>query len=492
MREFFLIMPEIFLALTLALIIAGEITYFGEQVRLITATSLVGLCAALVQTMISYQYGASQIFGGALSIDGFSLFFKMLFITLAILTILSISDSKEIASNRRSEFCALIVAATLAMCFVASAADLIFIFLSLIFMNTVCYFLAAYGWRSLLSTEAAVKYLAFGAVSATLLLYSLAILFAYSHSLNIYEIHQSFIHTPLPFSAMLVAFILSFLAFSFQIGAFPMYLCVPDILEGSPTPVSAFLSIGARAAGFAVATRFLIIIFSQPGSTPGQWQVMGPLDWVEIVSLISGVTMMIGSLLSFQQKGAKRLVGYLVVAETGFLLMGILVLDEMGIAALLYNLVIELFALMGIFYILSFIFDELKSDRLEKMRGLLKRAVPECICLVIFLLCLVGSPPLPGFIGKFTLIGVAIRHERLILALAAVASIVISSVGVIRMAYYWLGDFAESEKSEIQCFAPSYSRKVFLSVMMFPMILVVIFADLVFKWAGQSLAFIFW
>ncbi len=489
MKEFFLIMPEIFLALTLAFVIIGEITYFGEQIRLITATSLLGLAGAFVQTIISYEYGAAQVFGGTLSVDGFSLFFKLLFITLAMLSIFSVSQSQEIAASRRTEYCALILASALAMCLVASAADLTLIFLSLLFLNVIGYFLAAYGWRSLLSTEAAVKYLAFGAVATALLLYSLAILFAFTHTLNIYQMHKALELAPLSYNVMLVLFTLCFLAFSFQIGAFPMYLLVPDILEGAPTPVSAFLSFGARAAGFAAAIRFLIVVFAKPGTAPGQWEVLGQFDWTQIVSFVSGMTMLVGALLAFLQKGAKRLVGYLVVAETGFLLMGLLVLDQVGIAALLYNLVIELFALMGSFYLLSFIFDELKSDRLEDLKGMLKRAVPECVCLVIFLLCLVGSPPMPGFIGKFALIGVAIRHHRIVLAMIGIVSMVISTGAVIRLAFNLVGNFQESTGPVMTA---SFSRKAYLTILVVPMVLVGIFADFVFRWAGQSLGFIFW
>jgi NADH-quinone oxidoreductase subunit N len=381
------------------------------------------------------------------------------------------------------------LAACLAMCLIVSAADLILIFVSLLFLNVISYFLAAYGRKSVLSTEAAVKYLAFGSVSSALLLYSMAILFASTHSLNIYEMHKSLVLTPLAPSVMLVTFMLCFLAFSFQIGAFPMSLLVPDVLEGAPTPVSAFLSLGSRAAGFGVATRFLVVVFAQPGVARGQWQVLGSLDWTQIVAVVSGLSMLIGSLLALRQTGAKRLVAYLVVAETGFLLMGLLVLDEVGIAALLYNLVIELFALMGTFYVLSFLVNELGSDRLEDLRGMLKRAVPECICLVMFLLCLIGSPPMPGFIGKFTLIGVAIRHQRMALACVGIISMVICSVSVARLAYHLIGDFQKSTETPV---VASYSRKAFLSALVIPIALVGVFADFVFGWAGQSLGFIFW
>ena len=122
--------------------------------------------------------------------------------------------------------------------------------------------------------------------------------------------------------------------------------------------------------------------------------------------------------------------------------MGLLVLDQVGVAALLYNLVVDLFALMGTFYVLAFFFDELKSDQLDALRGMLGRAVPECICLVLFLLCLIGLPPLPGFIGKFALIGAVVRHQWPVLATIAILSMTLSTVAVARLAYHLIGDFA--------------------------------------------------
>ena len=489
MKEFLLILPEFCLALTLAFVVAGEITYSGEKIRLIAATALLGLSGAFIQTVISYGYGPAQLFGGVLSVDGFSLFFKLLFIALGIIAILSVSRSQEIAPDRRTEYFALILASTLAMCLVASVADMVLGFLSLLFMNVVSYFLAAYGQRSVRSTEAALKFLAFGAVSNALLLYAFAILFASTHTLNIYEIHKALILTPLSLPVMLVVFILCFMSLSFQMGTFPMYILVPDVLEGAPTPVSAFLSVGPRAAGFAFATRFLIIVFAQPSGVPGHWRVLGEVNWTEIVSVVSGLTMLIGSLLAFRQKGAKRLVSDLVVAESGFLLMGLLVLDEVGIAALLYNLVVQLFALTGTFYVLSFFYDELRSDRLSALQGMFRKAVPECICLVIFLLCLVGSPPLPGFIGKFTLIGAAIRHQRFALAMVAIVSMVLSIAAVARLSYHLIGHFRESSGSRV---VESSWRKMLLASLVIPMVLVGVFANFVLGWAGQSLGFIFW
>jgi NADH-quinone oxidoreductase subunit N len=494
MREFVLILPEVILVLTLAFVIAAEITYHGEQVRLVAATALVGLAAAFVQTVITYQYGATQIFDGALSIDGLSLFFKLLFITLAGLAVFTSMQTREIPRERQTEYLSLVLASTLGMSLAASSADILLAFLALQFMNILAYFLAGYGKRSALSAEAAVKYMAFCSVAAALLLYGLAILFSSTHAFNIYEIHKALVATPLARDSMLAVFMLLFLSLSFQFGAFPMYLWTPDVLEGAPTPSSGFLSFGTRAAGFAVALRFLIVMFAQPGTLQGQWQVLGAVDWTRIVALVAGLTMLVGSLLALRQKAAKRMVGCLVVAETGFLLMGLLVLDQVGVAALLYNLVIELFALVGSFYVLAFFFDELRSDQLSDMRGMLGRAVPECICLVLFLLCLIGLPPMPGFIGKFTLIGAVVRHQWPVLAIVAILSMTLSTVAVSRLAYHLIGDFRQfveigAEGSHI---APSRQRQAFLLGVMVPMIMVGVFAEFVLNWAGKSLGFILW
>lgn len=494
MREFVAILPEVILALTLAFVVAAEITYHGERVRLVSATALTGLAAAFFQTVITYRLGALQAFGGTLSIDGLSLFFKLLFIILAGLAVITSTQTREIPRERQTEYLSLILASTLAMSLAASSADLLLAFLSLQFMNILAYFLAGYGKRSELSAEAAVKYMAFCSIAGALLLYGFAFLFSSAHTFNIYDIHKALVASPLSRESMLAIFMLLFLALSFQFGAFPMYLWAPDVLEGAPTPSSAFLSFGTRAAGFAIALRFLIVMFAQPGSLEGQWQVLGALDWTRVVALVAGITMLVGSLLAVRQKAAKRMVGCLVVAETGFLLMGLLVLDQVGVAALLYNLVVELFALMGTFYVLAFFFDELQSDRLEDLKGMLGRAVPECICLVLFLLCLIGLPPMPGFIGKFALIGAVVRHQWPVLAIVAILSMTLSTAAVARLAYHLIGDFRAFVETGASgsIIAANRQRQAFLLGMIIPMLMVGVFAEFVLNWAGKSLGFILW
>ncbi|MFL5812036.1 MAG: NADH-quinone oxidoreductase subunit N [Bdellovibrionia bacterium] len=489
MNEFLLILPELILAVTLAFVVISEITYHGEQHRLVQASALFGLGAAFIQTLATYRLGPAQIFHGTVSVDGLSLFFKLLFIVLAALAVVASRHSKQIPESRHTEFMALILASTLAMCLAASSADLLLIFMALQCLNILGYFLAGYGKQSMPSVEAAVKYMVFSAVAGGLLLYGFALLFGHTQSLNLYEIHQSLLAHPLSHTAMLVIFMLSLLALCFQVGSFPMYFWTPDVLEGAPTPAAAFLSVGARAAGFAVATRFFISVFAQPALEPGRWQILGSLEWPKIIGLIAGMSMMIGSLLAYRQTSAKRLVSCLVIVQTGFMLLGILVLDQVGVAALLYNLVIELFALMGTFYVLSFFYEELGSDRLVDLRGMLVRAVPECICLVLFLLCLVGIPPMPGFIAKFTLIGAAVRHQWLALAALGVFSLTLSSVAIARLSFNLIGDLSVPGKTPV---TGDSRRRMFLVVLVVPMVLAGVFANQVLTWAGKSLGFILW
>jgi NADH-quinone oxidoreductase subunit N len=418
----------------------------------------------------------------------------LVFIGLAALAVATAAESEEIPASRAAEYHVLVLASVVAMCICAGSTDLLLSFLCLQAVGVLGFFLAGYNKRSARSTEASVKYMLFSVVSGGLLLYGLALLFVSTHSLNLEEIHKALLVTPLPRSEALTIFGLVFLALAVQIAAFPMHLWAPDVLDGAPTPAAAFLSFGARAAGFSVLLRFVMMVFAQPGPTGhGQWQVLGALDWTRFLAIIAGASMLVGAFLAHRQQSAKRLVGSLMIAQSGFLLLGVLVLDQVGVAAILYNFVIELFALMGCFAVLSVFVDELKSDRLEDFSGLLWGAIPECICLVLCLLCLVGVPPLPGFIGKFALIGAAVRRGHSVLAVIAVFAAALSTLSVARVGFSVMGDLRSPMGIRAGAVvAATSSRKALLFCMMIPLLLIGVFAEFFLSWASQSLGFILW
>lgn len=485
MSGLLLLSPELLLLLTLAGVIASEIGYHGEKIRLVTWTAIFGLGAALIQVILTHQANVSQVFEGALSIDGLSVFFRMFFIVLAGLVIIFSSFSKEISSDKRSEFYAFLIASALAMCIASSAVDILVIFLAMQCINVLSFFLAGYSKHSLKSTEAAIKYLLFSLISAAFFLYAVAILFSYAETLSLFEIYEALIKNPLPDSTALVVFVLFFLSFSFYFGAFPMYLWVPDVLEGSPAPSSTFLALGVSAAGFAIALRFFITIFS-----PGELKVFEGLEWQTIVASTSALTMIVGSLLSIRQKGAKRLIATLVVAQLGFFLTGLLVLTERGVSSLLYNLVISLFALTGTSCVFSFLSDRLKSDRLEEFQGLSLRLVPECICLLIFFASFIGIPPFPGFLGKFLLIGAIVDDGWYILAGISILATVFASVTFARLSFDLIGNM--KGKDDRRDLIPIQGQRVFLFFLLTPIVFLAIFADAVLRWVRVSMSGVLW
>jgi len=239
-NEFLHLMPEIFLVLTLAGVIAGEIAYHGERIRLISLTTLVGLTAALIQVFLGYQFSDPILIENRLVVDHFSLFFKMIFIGLSILIVIVSLYTKEIDQSKRAEYYAFITAAALSMCLAASAIDLIVVFLVLLLMNVLTFFLVGFSKKDIRSTEAAVKYMIFSMISGAFFLYGSAILFLKTRTLNLFELQEVLGSQAISKETGLVIFSLLFLSLCFYIAAFPMYLWLPDSLEGAPIPTSIF------------------------------------------------------------------------------------------------------------------------------------------------------------------------------------------------------------------------------------------------------------
>lgn len=490
MKDFVLILPEFFLAITAALLLFSEITHHGERVRLTSATALVGLAGAFVQTLISYRYESTQVFAGSAAIDGLTQFFRLLFIGLAGLSILSSTHTREIPESRRVEYQVLILTAALAMCWIASATDLLLAFAAVQLLNGVMYFVAGYSKRCTKSNEAGLKYMIMSSLAGAFLLYGFALLFLRGSLPNLHDLRAALGSSGgMMDRTVIAAFLLILFAICFQLAAFPMNLWAPDVVEGAPTPAGAFILVGSRAAGFALAMRVLLALFTQEGQP-----ALKPLDalsWQTVTSVIAASSMLIGPLLALRQSSVKRMISALCIGTSGQLLVGLVVLDTSAMGALLYMLLIEMLALAGIFYTLSYFKDQLDSDQLSDFKGVLKKALPESVALILFLLCFVGLPPTPGFLGRFAIIGAAVRGQNVILGLVGIASWVLSVIAVVRLLFQLVGDFATASASE-GSFAPSPQRKVFLVGLLVPMFFVTLFSERILLWVGRSVAGIFW
>lgn len=494
MTEAIYLLPEIILSTLVIGLVLAEIGYYGEKVRLVSPITFLGLGAALVQLFVTYSNGPVQLFNQSFIVDGLSFCFKIFFIVLALLVTVVSIYSYEITYKQRTEYLTFICGATLAGVVLSSATDLVLIYISLQLLNFACFFLAGYSKKSLRSTEASVKFTIFGAVSTTFFLFSSALFFSETKTLNLYEMHHYLVQTPLSEGTALVASVLLFLALCFYLGSFPMYLWVPDVLHGAPTPSSLYFSLAIPATGIVLMIRFIFIVLTGSTRSLEQWEVFSSFNWDQLIVLASGCSMLIGALVSAGQKKIKRLLAFLCVSHSGFLLMGFLTLDAMGISALLYNLFVALFSLVGVYSVFSYFYDRVQSDEIDHYNGLLFRALPESICLIFFLGCFVGLPPFPGFLGRFALIGAVLGEQHYGLAALAIFSGILIVVAFARLTF---GLVREGGGGEIKfpvttLPSPTQRQRAFFVFLMIPVVLLTLFADQFLQWTHYSFQFILW
>lgn len=477
------IVPELILFVTLLGLIFVEVTYHGERIRLVPWITLLGLSSALINVFLVNLGQPMLIFDQKLVVDGFALFFKFFFISLGILVVAVSHFSKEIIPAQRSEYFSFVTAGVLAMCLLASAADFLLVFLVLQLMGVCFCFMAGYIKNKEESAEACAKFMILNAVASVIFLYALALLFSHFQSLNLYEMKKVFAENPMQVESGLVVSALLFLAFGFYFGVFPMHFWVPDVLQGAPVPSTVFFSIGGPAAAFAVTLRFFIVAFSDAsGKLNGV--LLEKFNWSQITAIASGVTMILGALLALRQTSAKRLIVCLILSQTGVLLMGLLVINEVGIPALLLNMLVQLLSIVGLFCAFSFIYDALESDKLSTFGSAMKGAIPEYVCLLLFLVCLLGLPPFPGFIGRFALITAVVQSGGFLLAGVAVVSIVLCGAAFARLAFSLTGHFRQSRVISV---VPTRGQRLMLMSLLIPLLLIVLFTDGVIGWARHSL-----
>lgn len=483
---FELLSPEILLVLTLAGLIVAEVGYHGERIRLITITTVLGLFAAGLQVLSVYRGVSSRLIESIFVVDGFSYFFKLFAIVLALAIVMIAAFSKEIAEGRRAEYYSFVTAGTLASCIAASSINLMMVFLVFQFQNVLAYFMAGYRKQRSSSVEAAFKYMMFSLVASMLFLFAVAILFANTHTLNIYEMQKVLSSRPLEGNTGLIVFVLIFLSIGFCMGAFPMYLWMPDVLSGAPTPTSVFLGLGVPASGIVVGLRLFMVVFSQPRYGSGEWPNLVNPNWIFIIGLSAGLTMLAGTLLALRQTKVKRLLACLIVAQGGFFLLGLLVLNRQAVSALFFNMIVALVALVGIYFSFSFLYDTIQSDEVSDFSGIFKKSIPESLALLIFFACFVGMPPFPGFIGRFVLIGAAVDQKWYILSVIAVLSSVLGIAAFARFAFSITG------VGNRVTIVPVGQQRVLILSLLLPLGLLAIYADSVLTWVGSSLDRIFW
>ena len=432
------ILPEISLALTLVAIVVFDLIFIKSK-KFLPLISLIGLAVAFSFVVLQFgnpksAFAVSENIS-LLSLDSFSSFFKILIlITTAFIVLFSVS-SKEINScpDRHGEYYALIFGMIIGMFFMVSANDLILIYLSLELLSLSSYVLAGFVKTSVRNSEASLKYIIYGSASSGIMLFGISILYGITGSTNLTEIHsllQSPSATQLTF---LISILMIFAGIGFKISIVPFHFWTPDVYEGAPISITAFLSVASKAAGFAILIRFLKITFAQELDKSGYWQMISYIDWQTLLILFSIITMTFGNFAALWQDNLKRMLAYSSFADAGYLMLGVAVLSDQGIMAVLIYFAIYLFMNLGAFYVVMLIANKIDSEKIDDYKGLGYSLPFLGTALGIFLVSLTGLPPTAGFIGKLYLFIALVDAKMITVAIVALLNTVISLYYYIRV-----------------------------------------------------------
>jgi NADH-quinone oxidoreductase subunit N len=432
------IYPEIVLSLTLVILVIFDLI-FSKQKKYLPFISIVGLIIAFI--FVAFEFGTSKSAFALsdnlafLSIDGFSAFFKAIILLATVFVVLFSISSSEVLSckDRLGEYYALIFGMVIGMFFLTSANDLILIYLSLELLSLSSYVLAGFVKNSIRNSEASLKYVIYGSASSGIMLFGISILYGITGSTNLSEINSILRFPSASDITFLIAVLMIFSGIGFKISIVPFHFWTPDVYEGAPISITAFLSVASKAAGFAVLIRFIKITFAASLSKAGYWQLFSYVDWQTLLVVFSIITMTFGNFAALWQDNLKRLLAYSSIAHAGYLMLGVAVLSDQGLMAVLIYFAIYLFMNLGAFYIVMLIANKINSENIDDYKGLGYSIPFLATSLSIFFISLTGLPPTAGFIGKLYLFIALIDAKMVVVAIIALLNTVVSLYYYVRV-----------------------------------------------------------
>jgi NADH-quinone oxidoreductase subunit N len=419
-------------------------------------------------------------FNGAFVEDGLALFFKRFFLVAAILILFLTAEFSDKISSGVSEFYSLIIFALAGMLFAASANDFAMLFVSIELITITFYVLVSFQRSKLSSLEAGVKYLIIGALSSAFMVFGIALIWGTAGTMNFTELA---VVTPqfLDNKIFLIGVLFLLAGLGFKIAAVPFQVWAPDVYQGAPTPTTAFLAVGSKAAGFVLLLRVLFTAIPS---------VVHTHAWTNFLIVISGVTILYGNLCALPQRNLKRLMGYSSISHAGYLLLGVAALSASGQSAVMYYLAGYLFTVVAAFTVIALVLRHLETEDVSGLTGLNQRSPLLAATMTLAMMSLAGIPPLAGFFGKFLLLKAVIQaaqttgnHGYYCLAFTALAGVIISLYyyfGVVR-AIYWSKN--APDLSPIQLSSPI---KLTIGMCIAGMLWIGIFPNTVLNLAAQA------
>lgn len=413
--DLMLILPEFILA-GLGLILIGVDLVARQSKRPVVIVGVLGTIAALAAVVANYGQEPTDLWGMQLRHDPFASFFKIVFLIILGLLFLSSGEYLRKQRVRTGEFYVLMTLATLGGILMAGSLDLITIFLGLELLAISSYVLAGMLKRDIRSHEASIKFLLIGAVSSAITLFGISLLYGAAGTTNLQAIAEQIPNLAGgEFALLSAAGLFLLVGLGVKVAAFPLHMWAPDVYDGSPTPVSAFLITASEAAGFAVLLRILFVALPELAS-----------DWQIILAVIALATMTFGNIGAIAQRRVKRMLGYSAVAQAGYVLVGLAIATPAGASAMLFYLFVYAIMTVGAFGVVIFLSNHVKSDEIKDFIGLSQRSPGVALAMTILMLSLAGIPPTAGFFGKFLLFRAAVDAGLVWMGAAIVLNSVLS------------------------------------------------------------------
>lgn len=437
------ILPEILL-LALALLVLILDPFWKEASRRLnlgwlTAGGLLLILA--VSLLIARPSTPALVFGGMLRYDWLGFAFKMFFLFGAGITSLFMMDVERL--GRRAEAYLLLLAATLGMSLMASAADLVMLYLAIETTSIPLYILAGFLTGDEKSTESGFKYLLFGALTSTVMLYGFSLIYGFSGKTGLYELAASF---PTFNLLALGVLILVLIGLAFKVSLFPFHFWAPDVYEGAPTPVAGFLSTASKAAGFVVILRLFMVVFPSIST-----------NWSLILAILATLTMTVGNLIALAQKNIKRMLAYSSIAHAGYAMIGVVAFSQLGAASAVFYLIAYILTNLAAFGVVTAFGRVVGSDDVKAYHGLSRRAPTLALMMMVAFLSLAGMPPFGGFVAKVFVFTAAIEQGWVWLAVVGVLNSIIGLyyyMTVLKYVYLYRMENEDEEKHPIPISRP--------------------------------------
>ncbi|MEK6744658.1 MAG: NADH-quinone oxidoreductase subunit N [Nitrospirota bacterium] len=422
--------PEGFLSVYIIALLLGSFFVRRDRNRptLFYPLGIAGLAVTLVLEAfnLSATPGSRELFFGLLRTDDLAHLFKLLCLVSAVLFLVFSLTARETARRfpDAMEYVVLALSLTLGMMLLAASNNILMLYLAMELLSFTSYLLTGFVERDEKTTEAAIKYLLYGAVASGIMIYGFSLLYGLTGSLDFTVIRERLAGEGVsgPMLVIAIAFIMTGLGF--KIAAFPFHLWSPDVYEGAPTAFSAFLSVGPKAAGFAVLVRVLYNVFGL-----GTASVAPPpanFDWTFTIAVVSALTMTIGNLAALPQRNIKRLLAYSSIAHAGYALMAVATQSRFGLRALFFYLAVYLLMNLGAFLVAIMVANEHYTERLDGYEGLGWKGAQGAFLasvMTVALFSLAGIPPFAGFVGKVYLLLAVLKKGSGLYWLAVVAVI---------------------------------------------------------------------